>query len=168
MDTFPPTMRHPTTSGGFYKYPKNTRTMDASASATTTVNLGPGNQLIDLSPLSPGARAARELTGVNYMYARYNPTSDVRVENLRSIASSSQDLRARPSLVSSFTGIVDYQGEEGIEFAEDGKLHRSTQTEMVVERLELESISETQKWTKETVEPFLKVNCLRSFLICFN
>ena len=84
-DTFPPKMYNPSTSGGFYKYPKKDRTVESFSS----LQLGPSSQLIDLSPLCPGSRSVREEKGVNFMYKRYNPVSDERLENLRSIRTAS-------------------------------------------------------------------------------
>ncbi len=121
-DTFPPKMQSPSTSGGFYKYPKKDRTVEAFSS----LQLGPSSQLIDLNPLCPGSRAVREETGVNFMYKRYNPIADDRLENLRSIRTASpgldRQLISRPSLVTSFSGVIDYAGDPNIIFEDGGMI----------------------------------------------
>ena len=138
MDTFPPKIRQPTdrvwqpsSSGGFYKYPKKTRTIDVAS--FNSIPLGPTSQMIDLNPLCPGSRSVREAQGNNVMYQRYNPIADSRLDNLRSIATANPELdrqlQSRPSLMTSFSGIVDYAKDlDDIEFESKGGLSRSTQT----------------------------------------
>lgn len=159
MDNFPCRLPSPVKTGGFYKYPKNSRTLPSLlvSSAEQKVKLGPSTQIIIEVPKTRKAKKSiiRESTQSLNQNSQQSLCSDDMSQSFS--RKSLKDVNKTPPLVSSFSDILLNLPLDEFESLLPGQRNASVQTDVgELFCLELDDISEYKKWLKIAVDPFLK------------
>ena len=146
---FPPAHRpSPSSSGGFYKYPAKIRSL---RSPETSIDTPSTILLLDLNKAARSGRSHTREALESLTFRSFDPATSPAVKHIKKSESK------RPPLIGGFSKMMQNRTVEQLSRNQMNRADEMIQTEPPnLGKLEFDDLTQYQKWTKETIEPFLK------------